>query len=63
MVSKNSKEPGASGANQESPGSFQSLGEATDAVVMRLRSKLPRIRVKRVRSVVDAGGRRTTDRD
>ena len=39
---------GASGANQESaavPSNFVPLGAATQAVVMRLSSKRPRIRV------------------
>ena len=39
---------GASGANQESaavPSNFVPLGEATQAVVLRLSSELPRLRV------------------
>lgn len=44
------QEPAVSGANQENDaGSFQSLGEAADAVIMKLSSRLPRIRVKRAR--------------
>ena len=34
---------------QDAVESFQSLGEATESVIMRLSTKLPRIRVKRVR--------------
>lgn len=46
------QEPGA-GANQDAevPSNFTPLGEAADAVVMRLSSKLPRMKVKRVRGL------------
>lgn len=50
---------GASGANQESaavPSNFVPLGEATQAVVLRLSSELPRLRVYGVRSVLNEGG-------
>jgi len=33
------------------PSNFTPLGEATNAVVMRLNSKLPRIKVKRLRGL------------
>ena len=42
-------EPGDKG-DQTDAGSFQTLGEVTEAVVMRLKTKLPRIRVKGVRT-------------
>ena len=51
---------GASGANQESaavPSNFVPLGEATQAVVLRLSSELPRLRVYGVRSVLNEGGK------
>ncbi|ASQ10208.1 hypothetical protein CDO22_08550 [Sinorhizobium meliloti] len=48
------QEPGASGANQESaevPSNFTPIGKAADAVILRLQSKLPRIKVKRLRGL------------
>lgn len=43
------QEPGA-GANHDAevPSNFTPLGEATNAVVMRLSSKLPRLKVTRL---------------
>lgn len=47
LINANQEPSGVSGANQENDaGSFQSLGEAADAVIMRLSSRLPRIRIK-----------------
>lgn len=39
------REPGVSDANPDASVPFISLGEASQAVVMRLQSKLPRIKV------------------
>lgn len=39
------QEPGVSDANPDASVPFISLGEASQAVVMRLQSKLPRIKV------------------
>jgi hypothetical protein len=43
------QEPGADDANQTGaavPSNFTSLGEATNAVMLRLSTKLPRIKVR-----------------
>lgn len=46
------QEPGA-GANQDAevPSNFTPIGKAADAVILRLQSKLPRIKVKRLRGL------------
>jgi hypothetical protein len=49
ILSQMSEELGVSGANQEGaevPLPFKSLGEAADAVILRLSARLPRIKVK-----------------
>lgn len=53
------QEPGGTVAKLEAdlvPSNFVPLGEATQAVVLRLSSELPRLRVYGVRSVLNEGG-------
>lgn len=53
------QEPGGGVAKLEAdlvPSNFVPLGEATQAVVLRLSSELPRLRVYGVRSVLNEGG-------
>lgn len=52
------QEPGGAVAKLEAylvPSNFVPLGEATQAVVLRLSSELPRLRVYGVRSVLNEG--------
>lgn len=53
VITFQTQEPDVQDANRDAavPSNFTPIGKAADAVILRLQSKLPRIKVKRLRGL------------